>query len=470
LKVSISKRLFLAVLLSILAVAAAGLELVRWRVFDDVSGQGINHEWHDLGDLIDALSAKYRQHQNWSFLPADDAGRKAWLRKELSRLQQRRGPTRDANAPSPSLGYRIGVLDRDGRYLTGEIANPVVIAFASIDTIRQPLLVDGERIGYLVLIKSQNPDDGLAVAFLVEQQQNILLIALVGVLLSALTATWLAAHFRKPIGQLVRAAQRLEEGRFDMRLNLHRSDELGRLADTFNHLAARLEDVERSRKQWVAVTSHELRTPLAVLRGQIEGLQDGVIAAVPDNIAIMQRQVLTLTKLVDELHELACGDVGHLQYHKTANDMWRIVQEIFDDFAGKFRTARLTAAIRGAPMHTVVYCDADRMRQVVTNLLENSVRYTSADGRIDVHGALVEDELHIVIDDSSPGVPEASIERLGERFFRLESSRNRRHGGAGLGLALSRQILEAHSGRLQFAVSPFGGLRAIIVMKLESSQ
>jgi len=114
-----------------------------------------------------------------------------------------------------------------------------------------------------------------------------------------------------------------------------------------------------------------------------------------------------------------------------------------------------------------VHCDVDRIGQVVTNLLENSVRYTATGGRIGVAGVVIGDELHIVIEDSAPGVPAPSLDHLGERFFRVEASRNRQLGGAGLGLALSRQILEAHAGRLEFGPSPLDGLRATIILKLE---
>ena len=466
-KVSIGHRLFFAVLLSFLAVAAVGVELVRWKLSDNFSQSAPNTELEHVGGLVSTLSAQYRQHRDWSFLPVDTTARKAWLREALLRSQQDQPGMPGALSSSPSLAYRIGLLDPDRRYLAGAVASPALIAAASIDTIQRPLVVDGRTVGYLVLAKSQNPDDELAVAFLVEQQGNLFVIALIGVLLSALAAALLAGHFRKPVRHLVEGARRLGKSQFDTRLNISRSDELGELADTFNQLAAKLEDTERSRQQWVADTSHELRTPLTVLRGQIEALQDGIRTATPENIALMLRQVLSLTKLVDELHELARADVGQLPYHMVASDAWQPVQNVWDGFSEKFRLAGLTTTIGAPPTRSIVHCDVDRIGQVVTNLLENSVRYTATGGRIGVAGVVIGDELHIVIEDSAPGVPAPSLDRLGERFFRVESSRNRQFGGAGLGLALSRQILEVHKGRLEFGPSPLGGLRATIILKLE---
>ena len=467
LRVSIGKRLFFAVLLSIMAVAAIGVELVRWKLSDNFSQYAANIDMERLGGLVDALSTRYRQRRDWSFLPVSPEERKSWLREELARVQANQETKPGATPLSPSLGYRIGLLDGDGHYLAGAIANRIMVVLASIDRIERPIVVDGKVAGYFVVAKSQNPDDELAIAFLVEQQKSLLIIAAIGVLLSVLAAGLLAAHFRRPVKQLVEGARRLGQGRFDTRLSIHRSDELGELADTFNHVAARLEDIERWRQQWVADTSHELRTPLSVLRVQMEALQDGIRTATPDTVALMLRQVLSLTKLVDDLHELALADLGQRQYDMTPTDSWQVVQDVLAGFDEKFRVAGIAGSIGTVPSRTMVHGDAERLRQIVGNLLENSVRYTDAGGRIVVSGTVFGGELHIAVDDSAPAVPAPLLDRLGERFFRAESSRNRQLGGAGLGLALSRHIVEAHDGRLLFSASPLGGLRATIVLPLE---
>ncbi|MCI4568496.1 ATP-binding protein [Lysobacter sp. CFH 32150] len=473
-KFSIAYRLFVAVLLSVMAVAAVGLEVVRWQLFDSSgafadSGKTESVDRERLHDLGDALSAQFRTHHDWSFLPPNATRRQTWLRETLLGVPTARQAAQGDRWFSSNLGDRIGLLDHDKHYLAGAVANRLVIAFASIDTIQQRLVVDGRTVGYLVMAKTQSPADELAVAFLLQQQHNLMVVVGIGVLLSALAAAVLAAHFRRPIARLVAGARRLEAGRFDTRLGIHRSDELGELADTFDHLAARLANTERSRRQWVADTSHELRTPLSVLRGQLEALQDGVRTATPENVAMMLRQVLSLGRRVDELYELARADAGQMHYDQTPNAIWPLVVDTAASFAEKFRVAGLVASVGPPPLRSLVRCDAERIRQVVTNLLENCVRYTAAGGRIDLHGKVVGDTLHVTIDDSAPGVPESAMGRLGERFFRADSPRSDALGGAGLGLALCRQILDAHGGRLEFGASPLGGLRARIVLTLEDT-
>lgn len=460
---SIGHRLFLAMLCAVLAASAIGIALVRWSLFDSPAAYPAEVETGQLLGLDSALAEQYRQHHGWSFLPAGAAARTAWLRDTLDHLPQAsRAPwSRQAN-----LDDRIGLLDASDRLLAGVVANRAAIVFANIDTVRRPVIVDGRPVGALVLARPGNPDDTLAVAFLIQQQHKLPLIAGIGALLSALAAALLAAGFRKPIKQLVAGARRLEQGRFDTRIGSRRSDELGELAATFDHLAARLQEAERSRRAWVAATSHELRTPLSVLRAQMEALQDGVRSATPENVAVMLRQVGLLGKLVEELYQLAQTDAG--QWHCETNDteVWPLVLEALEGFAEKFRKAGLSLAVGPRPPSALVRGDADRLRQVLSNLLENSLRYTAAGGRIEVAGSVSEGELQVTIDDSAPAVPEPLLARLGERFYRVEPSRSRQHGGAGLGLALCRQIVDAHHGRLIFSPSPLGGLRVTLALGL----
>jgi two-component system sensor histidine kinase BaeS len=276
----------------------------------------------------------------------------------------------------------------------------------------------------------------------------------------------LARHFRSPIRQLAAGSRALADGRFDLRLDARRSDELGDLARHFNALASRLAGAEAARRQWVADTSHELRTPLAVLRAQLEALQDGVRSATPDTLDAMLRQVLALNKLIDELYVLARADVGALDCKPVPLNLWTLARAEAQGFAERFAQAGLRLDIGAAPAAADVRADPDRMRQVLDNLLENSLRYTAPGGRVCLHAHADGGRLLVHLDDGAPGVPDAALAHLGERFYRVDASRSRAHGGAGLGLALCRRLLEAQGGTLDFAHAPQGGLRATIALPL----
>jgi two-component system sensor histidine kinase BaeS len=531
LRFSIGHRLFASVLLAILAVAATGIALMRQNVLSSFSEYAANIELDRLEGLSDALARRYATSGDWRFLPAGAGARRSFIAAELAILQSERlvppAPPRPPAAPAPTaqniyghvvpaqgsapprgtqvrspvgavtdsaltptsapqpplpplpppppsppvpaadinelgLQDRITLLDAAGRYLAGRVPGGEANA-------RRPLEARGQVIGYLAVARVMRPSDALAAAFLGEIRNSLFAIVAASVALSALASVLLAAHFRKPIARVADGARALAEGRFDTRLPIARSDELGELARSFNQLAQRLGALEQSRRQWVADTSHELRTPLSVLRAQLEAIEDGVRTADPATIASMLRQVLALNALIDQLYALARADVGALECQPVRLDLWALATQCAAGFEDKLRAAGLTLEPGPAPACAFVSADPERMRQVFTNLLENAVRYTAPGGRIALHGHAAGGQLAIVIDDSAPGVPGEALARLSERFYRVDASRSRAQGGAGLGLALCRRILEAHGAGLAFAHSPLGGLRVTVTFALEGA-
>jgi two-component system, OmpR family, sensor histidine kinase BaeS len=453
LKLTLVQRLFAAALLCFAVVSGAGVELVRWQFLDNFADTLPRPRDPRVDALAQALAGLYAQHGDWSFLSADPALRTTWLRARVAA---------GSATPEPdTLADRLALRDAQGHLLAGVAASPWLVAATSIDAFGTPLVVDGHAVGELVLAQAQRPEDDLAVAFLIARQGRLGVAALLGVLACVAAAAGLAASFRRPVRQLVDGARQLEAGDFDARLPATRSDELGELARSFNHLAATLGDTERSRRQWMADTSHELRTPLAVLRGQLEALQDGVRSATPEHVATMRAQVLALTRLVDDLQALT-----PLPLTRGPVDAWAIVAEAAAAFEDRFRAAGLSVQLDEPAQRALVAGDAGRLHQVFVNLLENSVRHTDAGGRIAISVADDARMLRIAIDDTAPGVPADALGRLGERFFRVDASRSRRSGGTGLGLAVSRQIVEAHGGQLLFEASPLGGLRAVVALPL----
>ena len=505
-KISIGLRLFASVLLAILAVAASAVYLLRQNVLEGFGDYAVQIELDRLEELSNDLARRYARHGSWDFVPA--SGQRTWIARELARLQTGRearalpapaAPAEPAPAaapaapvggavpappappappspplpplPPPAIGAapavddatplqaRVTLFDAAGKPIAGRPPGALPLA-------RRPILVDGRSVGSLAVARTARPTDALAYAFLEQLGASLWWIAAAGVALSALAAVLLAAHFRRPIGRLAQGARALADGRFDTRLATDRSDELGELAGHFNLLAARLQGAEEARRQWVADTSHELRTPLAVLRAQLEALQDGVRSADPAHVAAMLRQVLALSKLIDELYALARADVGALACRREPLDLWQLALEEAQAFSERFGTAGLTLDIAAAPPDACVLADPDRMRQVLRNLFENNLRYTTAPGRVTLAAQVDTGWLELAIDDSAPGVPDAALARLGERFYRVDASRSRAGGGAGLGLALCLRLVEAQGGSMRFAHSSLGGLRVTVAVEL----
>jgi two-component system sensor histidine kinase BaeS len=359
----------------------------------------------------------------------------------------------------PSLFHRITLLDTNLNYLAGR----------SLDLLpseKKSLLANGKIIGYLQVTRSILPTDDMAKEFLRVQTSTITTIILVSIFLSAITASLLAVHFKKPISNLVEGARLLSKGIYETRLNTDRSDELGELALSFNQLADQLNQAEKNRRQWVADTSHELRTPISVLRAQLEAIQDGIRQATPENIAIMHRQILSLNKLIDELYALSRADVGELIYQMQQFDIGTLAHEEANNFSEKFKASNLNLTISPLNSPFEILGDVERMKQVFSNLFENCIRYTDAGGNISVQIKISHNNVIITIDDSAPSVPKAALSQLSERFYRVDASRNRQDGGSGLGLALCKRIISSHHGEIIFSQSPIGGLRVSLHIPL----
>jgi len=364
-------------------------------------------------------------------------------------------PPAPPDAPgAPGIERRITLLDAAGTYLAGQ-------PLASAPSARRPILQGATLAGYLVVSQPPRPADALASAFLAQLSSSLWVIGAASIVLSAIAAMLLAANFRKPIERLAQGARALADGRFETRLQQDRGDELGDLAASFNLLAARLDAMEDERRAWIADTSHELRTPLSVLRAQLEAIQDGVRLADTPTVASMLRQVLSLNTLIDDLYALARLDVGVPDYTFVPIDLLALARDQVLAFDAKFAAAGVRTEVVEGGLASAMG-DVQALRQVLANLLENCCRYTASGGVVRIHSGTDAHTVTLTVDDSAPGVAPADLARLGQRFFRVDGSRSRALGGAGLGLALSQRIVAQHGGQLRFEHSPLGGLRVVV--------
>jgi len=280
--------------------------------------------------------------------------------------------------------------------------------------------------------------------------------------LAAVVAMVLARAFLLPVKRLAEATHRLAAGAYDTRVAVRSGDEIGGLGEDFNRLAHALERNEQLRRRFIADVSHELRTPLAIARGEIEAIEDGVRPLSRESLASLKHEVGALGKLVEDLYQLALADVGALAYRKERIDVAEVAREAVDAYGERLRERGLKVDAELAPAN--VFGDGDRLGQAFRNLLENSLRYTDPGGRLRIGVKRDAGRVAVEFEDSAPGVAAQAMPHLFERFFRVEGSRNRVHGGAGLGLAIVRSIVEAHGGEIVARASQLGGLSVMIAL------
>lgn len=329
-------------------------------------------------------------------------------------------------------------------------------------------VVSGDRtVGYVAAVADGRITDAGDLLFVRQQTQLFALVSGLVLLLALLLSIPMATALLRPIRALTKGTESLAHGEYGTRIEVGARDELGQLCRDFNRLAATLEKNEQARKDWVADIAHELRTPLTVLRAEVEALEDGVHEPDAANLATLHGEVLQLTRLVEDLYELSMSDVGALSYKLVPCDALGLLRESVEAQAARIEDAGLTLELALPDMGAVLPADPGRLRQLFENLLANSVRYTRAPGTVRVTATLEDDGITIDFDDSPPGASAEQRARLFDRLYRGEASRNRATGGAGLGLAICRNVAEAHGGHIDAHASPLGGLRVRLALPLE---
>ena len=437
-----------------------------------------------LQPVSERLASAYAENGSWRFLRGDPRAFADLIEPDLRRGQRvprhrpppdpawpedepppprgddrrrppppRHGPERARRAHLAELNLLSRLLLVDARGLP-VVGDPAIAGGAA----SLPIEVDGQAIGTLYLRRLPQLRGDTDLSFARDQLRNALIACVAILAMALLLAFALARWLLDPVRELAAGTRALAEGDYGRRVGDRRGDELGELARDFNHLARTLEQHRESRRRWGADIAHELRTPLSVLRGEIQALQDGIREVTPSALNSLNAECERIGGLVEDLYQLSLADAGALEYTFESVDLGELLQEAVELQKHGFADAglelelevRAGARVRG---------DTRRLGQLIDNLLANSRRYTESPGRVRL--VLEEDagSVFLVIEDSAPGVPEAALPRLFDRLFRVDTSRNRDAGGAGLGLAICRAIVLAHGGSIEATASRLGGLR-----------
>lgn len=284
--------------------------------------------------------------------------------------------------------------------------------------------------------------------------------ALVAVVLSFL----LSRSITRSVERLTTAVQTMTRGGRAAHVEVRGRDEIAQLARSFNDMGDALASHEDLRRRMVSDVAHELRTPLTNLRCELEAIQDGLAAADPSRIASLHDEVLHLGRLVDDLQDLALAESGGLQLQRGPLDLHALAAHVIDRFAAEAERRSISLSVSGERVE--VEGDATRVAQIIRNLVSNAFRHTPDGGAIRVRVTPHSDHVSLVVEDSGSGIPEGELERIFERFYRVDEARTRERGGAGLGLAIVRRLVELHGGRV-WAENGSPGARFTVTLPIQ---
>ncbi|MBI3661275.1 HAMP domain-containing protein [Candidatus Acetothermia bacterium] len=309
-----------------------------------------------------------------------------------------------------------------------------------------------QSIGYIAVgTPSEIPKAGelgdVAQKFANAENQAVWVAAIVSALIAILLSLALARQMSRPLRQLTLAARRFADGNLSERVQLKSHDEIGQLGEAFNEMAKSLEKSEQSRRQMIADIAHELRTPLATIQGNLEALLDGVYPMGPERIEAIHAKSLLLGRLVNDLQELSLAEAGELSLEKRPTELSQVLSRLKDQIQPQFDEKGIQLALHtSSPL--MVQIDRERIEQVLLNLLSNALRYTDSGGQVSLSAQVQGEELCVSVADTGKGISSEDLPHVFERFYRGDKSRSRSSGGAGLGLAISKRLVELHGGKI----------------------
>jgi len=274
--------------------------------------------------------------------------------------------------------------------------------------------------------------------------QVLLLAAAVAVAVAVLLAMLVSSRLVQPLRDIATAARRVAEGHYESRIARRGPEEIVSLADSFNQMAAALEEQERLRREFIANAAHELRTPLTNLQGYLEALRDGVIEPDRAMFESLWEETQRLVRLSDALGTLAEGDAARSP-SPVEMDLEQAVLAAVELVRPAARASGLELTVE-VPPGLAARADQDRLAQVLGNLLQNALRYTAAGGRVAVRVERRPGDVLVTVTNTGEGIPAADLPHVFERFYRVEKSRDRARGGAGIGLAIVKQLVEGLGG------------------------
>jgi signal transduction histidine kinase len=326
------------------------------------------------------------------------------------------------------------------------IGSVILIVWIAIDTL---------AAGYfMALMEKYNISPTSSHQMFVSAVHRYLIWAsLAALFLAAVLSFLLMRKVLRPLRQMTTIAQKISTGDYSGQVPLVSKDEVGRLAASFNRMAESLRRIEGLRKTLMIDVAHELRTPLTNIRGYLEALTDGVAAPTKETFELLQEETMRLIHLLEDVLRLAKADAARMDLRKTEIRIKDLILEELDIFRPQFDSKKIRTETELGKGADRVLADPDKMIQAVTNLLQNACQYTPTGGFVRIHSEQASGEIKVVFANTGGELSQKDLPFIFERFYRGEKSRSRDHGGAGIGLAIVKELIEAHDGHVGAEIS-----------------
>lgn len=443
---------------------------VVWSMRDGFARYLLHEELGLFSEMAKTLTRTYNPASpNWPELTQDAEIWNAFVLQfcEQPKFEKPDTPEGKLMASPPSIESKLFLLDANRKEIVAPQLRGNIVATMPIPS----PIANQAPVGWIGLSSIADEGADTTSFFLRGQYENLAIVSIAALFVSILAAIMMGQRLIGPIKALAVGARSISEGNLTIRIPHKRRDELGQLIDDTNSMAQNLETARAAEKRWISDTSHEMQTPLAVLRAQVEAIQDGIEKADDTVLEQMHDAVMRLSQVVDDIRTLSFADEGQMCPSDTGKpfDLSELLHARTSHAKRRLSDAGIDLTI-DSPETIMILGDAKRLAQVIDNILENSCRYTDGPGKLAIRASRKDDRITLQFDDTPPVPDQPAIDQLFDRFFRAESSRSREHGGSGLGLAICKAIIKAHGGTISASQSPLGGLRIQIDLPVGASE
>ena len=310
-----------------------------------------------------------------------------------------------------------------------------------------PVMVNGQTVGVLIVTPVDTPGTP-AGNLLSAVNRSVLWASIAAGFVALILGSVLFLQVMRPLRSLSGAAKGISAGDLNQRADDRGQDEVAQVARAFNDMASSLQRYEDERRHVFAAIAHELRTPLSVIQSNLEAMLDGILPADAEELALLHQETRLLNRLIEDLRTLSLADAGQLKLRKEPVYVDELAAQVVERLRLHAEEKGMLLTTDNADDIPPILADRERLTQVLTNLVHNALRYTPSGTRIMIAARSAPGGVEISVSDNGPGIPPESLPRLFERFWRAEKSRSRATGGSGLGLAVVKQLVEAHGGRV----------------------
>jgi two-component system sensor histidine kinase BaeS len=437
---SLTLKLTLAFLLVGLTGALLVAVIVQQRTRTAFGQYVLNQEQQSLVEL---LGQYYQTHGSWQ-----------GLSESLPYFQEFGLPNpmdgrrmRGERAPFALIGTDRRVIFSQQGEQVGRLASERDLKAAI------PLVIGEETVGWILTepgTRSWIPDS-LEGSFLSTVNRATIFSALIASILALTLGGLLALGMTRSLRELTEATVEIAHGKFGRQVKVRSKDELGQLATSFNQMSLDLEQATQVRRQMTADIAHDLRSPLSVITGYAEALSDGKLPGDPEVFSILYQETKHLSRLVEDLRTLSLADSGELSLMKLPTAPQSILEQALTRHARTAHELGIGLAVEaGAETLPAVAVDAERMAQVLDNLIKNAFRFTPAGGEVSLSARAADKKVKLLVRDTGSGIAAEDLPHVFDRFYRGDKSRQQ-NGESGLGLAISKSIVEAHGGAISVA-------------------